>query len=58
MEHRPVGEHEPLDPAVPLDPVGVGLEQDLDAAALHRPLHEAGGVVVELALHQPVHDVQ
>ena len=36
---------------------GVGVEHDLDALGLDRALQHARGLRVELALHQPVHQV-
>jgi hypothetical protein len=51
------GQTQPLHPAVADHRLGAPFEQHLDAEALHRGREQCGAAGVELALHQPVHQV-
>ena len=42
IDQAAIGELDALDPALAMDPRGVGVEQDLDALALHQRFQEFG----------------
>ena len=53
-----VGELDAFDMAVAVDARGVGVEQHVDALALDQRLQQISRRRIELALHQPVHQMQ
>ena len=57
-QHAPVREAYGFRAIVAVDRGRVRLEQHADAFRLDRRLDEDGGAAVELALHQPVHDME
>ncbi len=58
LDPPPVGEFDAFDLGFAMDARGVGVEQHVDALALDQRLQEIGGRRIELALHQPVHQMQ
>ena len=53
-----IGKFDTFDLTLSVDTGRVGVEQDLDALALDQRLEEISGGRIELALHQPVHQMQ
>ena len=52
-----IGQFDALDARLAMDARGVGVEQDLDALALDQRFQQFRGRRIELALHQPVHQM-
>ena len=57
-EQTAIGQFDAFDALVAGDPRGVGVEQDLDALALEQRFQQFTRRTIELALHQPVHQMQ